>query len=242
MMRPYEELSRHYDVDWGTWGLQYADLAAWVTKTYDYPIRKVVDVGCGVGALAAELFRRGYWVLGIDLSPEMIDRARSLCPDAEFVVGDMASVPVRPNAELAICSYDSLNYLTTEDKLTAALRNIRKMLRPCAFFLFDINTPLLYEERHHGTIERNSSGAKFCQVLTYDEQKRLATTVFDFGSGRVEKHTQRAYGVEEMKRYLQSTGFEALATYENFDLTESGDASLKVIFLARTQSEVVHRC
>ncbi|HET6506643.1 MAG TPA: methyltransferase domain-containing protein [Baekduia sp.] len=55
--------------------------------------RRVLDAGCGAGALAAELVARGATVDGVDVSPRMVDRARARGLDrdaARFAVGDLA--------------------------------------------------------------------------------------------------------------------------------------------------------
>src|SRR6266849_5609861 len=44
----------------------------------------VVDLGCGSGLWARELSQAGYDVLGIDISPAMIEMARNRVPDGEF--------------------------------------------------------------------------------------------------------------------------------------------------------------
>jgi SAM-dependent methyltransferase len=58
----------------------------------------IVDVGCGSG-IAAEIWgRAGYEVLGIDLSPAMIDLARRRAPRAEFRVGSFLDADIPPCA------------------------------------------------------------------------------------------------------------------------------------------------
>src|SRR5271169_712016 len=57
----------------------------------------VVDAGCGSGVWARELTGRGYAVLGIDISPDMIRLARRQAPVAKFQVGSFLS------AELPAC-------------------------------------------------------------------------------------------------------------------------------------------
>jgi ubiquinone/menaquinone biosynthesis C-methylase UbiE len=50
---------------------------------------KVLDAGCGYGRLAP--YCTNY--VGIDLSPDLIERARTLYPDKEFIVGDCRNLP-----------------------------------------------------------------------------------------------------------------------------------------------------
>jgi len=57
----------------------------------------VADVGTGPGHVAARLAASGAAVVGVDLSPAMIDEARSRFPDVVFEVGDLTNL-LRPRA------------------------------------------------------------------------------------------------------------------------------------------------
>lgn len=59
---------------------------------------RIADLGCGTGTLTRLLTDEGYRVDGLDFSPEMIRRARSKVPEAEFVVGDAAEPALEPHA------------------------------------------------------------------------------------------------------------------------------------------------
>src|SRR5262245_81656 len=52
----------------------------------------VADIGCGPGHVARYLHERGVPALGIDLSPEMVARARHLSPDISFEQGNMLAL------------------------------------------------------------------------------------------------------------------------------------------------------
>ena len=62
------------------------------------PPSRIADLGCGTGSLAVLLAERGHDVVGVDLSPRMLDRARAKAAahgvDAAFLVGDAAAPPV----------------------------------------------------------------------------------------------------------------------------------------------------
>ena len=47
---------------------------------------RIVDLGCGSGIWARELVNSGYGVVGVDISPAMIEIARRRVPEAEFHV------------------------------------------------------------------------------------------------------------------------------------------------------------
>ncbi|CAM3719602.1 class I SAM-dependent methyltransferase [Tsukamurella ocularis] len=61
---------------------------------------RTVDVGCGLGHVAADLAGRGLDVLGVDPSPAMLGHARRLHPELPFVDGD-ASLAALPDGPIA---------------------------------------------------------------------------------------------------------------------------------------------
>ena len=70
-----------------------ANLLSWLPD--DLTGRRLLDAGCGTGALAVEAARRGAEVVAIDVSPTLIGLARERLPaiagpgSVEFRIGDM---------------------------------------------------------------------------------------------------------------------------------------------------------
>jgi SAM-dependent methyltransferase len=232
-MRPYQLLAKYYRRDWTAYGLQYAALVPAIASKHSWPIHSVVDLACGIGALAVELKHSGYDVLGVDLSPEMLAVARAADSEIPYILGDLTSVLIPRPVDLAICGFDSLNYLTDPAVLRNALSNVRTMLKTGAFFTFDVNTPRLYEEIQVGTITREVSGVVFRQILKYDPDHRLSTTTFDFGDGQQEIHLQRALSTSEVRDHLNAVGFGEIDIYDGFDMKAGGSESPKPVFVAR---------
>jgi SAM-dependent methyltransferase len=52
----------------------------------------ILDAGCGTGRLAIEAVRRGHQALGVDLDPDMIERARAKDPQIEWVCADLSTI------------------------------------------------------------------------------------------------------------------------------------------------------
>ena len=63
---------------------------------------RVLDAGCGTGRLAIELTRRGYRTLGVDLDPDMVERAGRKAPDLRWRVEDLAELDLGETFEVAV--------------------------------------------------------------------------------------------------------------------------------------------
>jgi ubiquinone/menaquinone biosynthesis C-methylase UbiE len=69
------------------------------------PTGTVLDAACGTGRYAAYLVARGHRVVGVDSSPEMLDRARARVPEATFVRGDLHRLPLTDGAvDVVVCA------------------------------------------------------------------------------------------------------------------------------------------
>lgn len=106
---------------------------------------RLLELGCGTGAHAERLARRGYSVLGVDRSPEMVALAsrRKESLDAgtaqrlEFIVGDLCSVRVGKTFDGVISLFHVFSYQTGNDALRAAIATASAHLVPGGVLCFD---------------------------------------------------------------------------------------------------------
>jgi SAM-dependent methyltransferase len=65
----------------------------------------VLDAPCGTGRHSASLAERGHWIIGVELSREMLDRARAKVPAGDFLEGSLTPLPLGPDSvDAAICA------------------------------------------------------------------------------------------------------------------------------------------
>jgi ubiquinone/menaquinone biosynthesis C-methylase UbiE len=88
----------------------------------------IIDLGCGPGHVAHYLAGKGATVEGIDLSPEMIDEARTAYPDLAFRTGDMFALPLADRSVAGIAAFYAIVHLRTEE-LEAPMREMHRVLR-----------------------------------------------------------------------------------------------------------------
>lgn len=65
-------------------------------------ISSILDAGCGTGRIALEAVRRGHRAVGVDLDPDMIDRARSKSPDIDWVCADLSRLELDDLFEIIV--------------------------------------------------------------------------------------------------------------------------------------------
>jgi ubiquinone/menaquinone biosynthesis C-methylase UbiE len=101
---------------------------------------KVCDFGCGDGYGSYKLTQSGYYVVGIDLSEEMIERARTqrVSEYLQFVKGDISKLELEDSSFDAVMAINSLEW--TESPL-AVLKEMRRVVKPNGYACVGILGP-----------------------------------------------------------------------------------------------------
>jgi SAM-dependent methyltransferase len=137
----YQELhARYYD-------LLYADkpyeqeadavLAAVARQRVGRP-GTLLDVACGTGRHAAVFVERGWDVVGVDINPHLLARARVNVPAATFHQQDMLELDVGREFDVATCLFDALGYVLSDSNVATALRRIAACLVPAGVFVCEV--------------------------------------------------------------------------------------------------------
>ena len=104
----------------------------------------LLDLCCGTGTLTDVLSRRGYEMIAVDSSVEMLMEAQSKSAGLEtpplFLCQDAAALDLYGTVDAAVCSLDGMNYIPPED-LPEVFRRLRLFVRPGGLLIFDIRTP-----------------------------------------------------------------------------------------------------
>ena len=123
-----------------------ATLLSWLPE--DMRGIRLLDAGCGTGALATEAMRRGAHVVAIDLSPNLVQLARERSVhefqngpgSIEFLAGDMLD-PSMGHFDYVV-AMDSLIHYDTDD-IVKAIHGLTQRTRKAIIFTFAPRTPLL---------------------------------------------------------------------------------------------------
>jgi SAM-dependent methyltransferase len=109
------------------------------------------DMGCGPGHVARYLKERGVEVIGVDLSPAMVDLARQLNPGIEFRQGDMRSLEVEDGSWAGVVAFYSLIHIPPPE-VAQVLCELKRVLRPGGTLLvsFHIGDDVLHLDEWWG--------------------------------------------------------------------------------------------
>lgn len=182
---------------------------------------RILDLCCGTGQLAHALAERGFLVMGIDGSEEMLRYARTNAPSAEFILADARSVRQPPLYHAAVSTFDSLNHVMEPGELLGVFRNVRDALAEDGRFLFDLNMEGGYRARWRGTYAIVESD-KVCIVrAAYDAERRIGRndiTMFREGAGGWQRSDmtllQKCYSEGQVRSALKEAGFTNVQVFD----------------------------
>jgi SAM-dependent methyltransferase len=105
------------------------------------PVGRILDVACGTFSIDLGLIRRGYAVVGRDLSTDMIRRARRRLREtglqADVALGDMRDLQLGRAFDALLCLGTAFNYLASPLEFRRAFRTFRRHLEPGGLLVLD---------------------------------------------------------------------------------------------------------
>ena len=217
----------------------------------------VVDLACGTGKLTEILADRGYDVMGIDLSEEMLsmalERRDRLKHRTLYLCQDMREFELYGTAGTFISSGDSVNYLLTDEDMLRLFERVRTFLFPRGIFVFDFKTLHLYRDViGDSTIAEDREDCSFIWNNWFDEKTRineydLSLFIKDRDTDEndnvfrkyQEIHRQRGYTLEEMKKFAKEAGLSWIAEMDSDTMGPVTDESERVLCVVREENKKI---
>lgn len=236
------------------------DLLAQMTAPDDLPFYMsmveshggpVLELGCGTGRIALELARRGVEVVGLELSPDMLQRAldKAVAEDLEvtLALADMRSFDLERTFPLVLLPYNTLNHLLDDASLGDALACMREHLDASSRLVIDTFQPSLAflgdapERRRPILRYRDPYLEKEILVSEenhYDPATQLNRIVWSYAVGgvedaRVEELTMRIFFPRELDAWIERSGLTIERKLGDYDGRPFGGATPKQLVVCR---------
>ncbi len=239
----YEDATR-YDAVYGSFS---EDIPFYVETALEAD-GPVCELACGTGRVGIPLLREGIDYVGIDISPVMIDAARSKAQRRlgaaavdRFFVADMTRF-VRPGAFAAIfIPLHTLSHITGSGLIASTLENVRCSLRPKGVLAFSIHNPTPdWTDRDPEALYPVTGSAGWnppagtAERVRYDRTTRVAEVTWFFDDGSTAEFVMRLFRPREIDEIVTAAGFQVLGHWGWYDRSPfRRDSGTQVIVCCR---------
>ena len=226
-MESYQSLASSYDEL--TQDVAYESRADFIEKLFErakVPVHTVLDLACGTGTMTKLFTERGYELIGVDNSEEMLMEAREKAQSVSgvpplFLHQSMPELDLYGTVDACICCLDSLNYLTSPRDVQRTFARLKLFIAPGGVLIFDVHAPRKMEALD-AQVFLDERDDLYC-IWRTEYRKRARTLDYyvdifrlredDTWERSFEEHHQRAYTAQELTQWLEEAGFTAIRTY-----------------------------
>ena len=204
----------------------------------------VLDLACGTASMSERLMKKGYGIIGIDLSEQMLEiasqRLSQIGDDFTLLKANMQDFELETKADACICCLDSINHLNTLNAVQSAFNCVYNSLKDGGLFVLDVNT--IY--KHQSVL----SGNTFVfdeedYYLVWDNEQvdentiRILIDLFKFNGLSYDRYSEEfcetAYGVDELKNSLENSGFTDINVYDELTYNAPEKTSERLFFVCK---------
>ncbi|MCM1125786.1 MAG: class I SAM-dependent methyltransferase [Lachnospiraceae bacterium] len=207
----------------------------------------VLDLGCGTGTLAELLAGKGYDMIGVDISQEMLnialDKKEKSGSGILYLCQDMRELDLYSTVGTVLSVCDSVNYLLDDEEVVTVFSLVNNYLYPGGIFIFDFNTVYKYEQViGDATIAENRETCSFIWENYYHQEQHVNEydlTIFTRTGTEglyrrfTETHFQRGYTKEEMIRFVELAGMKAVLLLDADTHKAPTETSERIYVIAR---------
>ena len=236
----YDILMNHIPYD------KWADYIENILKKHGIDKGLLLELGCGTGKMTRRMAKKGYDMIGIDISQEMLSIAREKSEGLDdgilYLCQDMREFELYGTVAAVICVCDSINYMVNSDDLRKVFNLVGNYLDPGGLFIFDMDTQYLYEEvlADNVTYMDHEDGCFIWENTLYPDDmiNEVNLTLFqrqgdNLYSKHKETHIRKAYDIETIKKLLDQAGLDMLGAYHELTDKEPRIDSERVYIIAR---------
>ena len=203
----------------------------------------VLDLACGTGNITVPMAKRGYDMIGLDLSCEMLDIAREKAMneglDILFLNQDMTQMELFGTVDAIVCALDGINYITEISDLSRLFSLVKNYLNPGGIMIFDINTEHKLKNILGGnTFVNEEQGSYYVWQSEFFEDEKICDFELNFFCERPdgsykrfdEFQQERAYSKDELLSLAKTHGLDVLGVYKPFEFSTPSDTEERIFF------------
>jgi SAM-dependent methyltransferase len=190
--------------------------------------KSILELGSGTGKHANLLAQKGYTVIGLERSAEMVAIANQGKKDkVRFEIADITNFDLKQSFDIALSLFHVIGYLTDNKSLVSTFEHVHQHLNNNGLFIFDVwhssavhfqvpekRTKLL--ENKQIKVKREASPIIYPELNIVEVNYHVTISYLNTGAVQSfkEKHPMRHFSKPEIELLAYATGFEMIHTEE----------------------------
>lgn len=229
------------DVDYEVW----TDYIESIIKNNIKKTSKILELACGTGNVTIPLAKKGYDVVGVDISEDMLMIAKNKSVENNlnifFIQQNMIDLELEQKFDCVLSMCDGINYIIDMDDLLQVFQNVYDVLEDEGIFIFDISSA--YKIKNilgNNMFGENLGDICYLWENYFNEESKILEmdlTIFiqhgKYYKKEEEIHTQRAYKADEIIKLLNKLDFKDIKTYDGFTFDIHRSDSERIFFTAK---------
>lgn len=206
----------------------------------------LLDLACGTGTVSMLLSEKGYEVIGVDASEEMLSQAQEkkmeTGADVIFLKQKMEELDLFGTINGAVCTLDSLNHVTSADTVKEIFRRISLFMEDKGIFIFDVNTPYKHREILGNNTFVYDMDEVYCVWQNSTDENLLTSINLDIFEKDEEedvycKYTEqfqeKGYRLSDIEKWVKEYKFEVIGIYEEMTKNNVKDDTQRAVFVLK---------
>ncbi|MFB0563293.1 MAG: class I SAM-dependent methyltransferase [Candidatus Lokiarchaeia archaeon] len=240
LKNPYAKFAEVYDLFVrADFHKEYYRFIIRILNKLKFKPESVLDLACGTGKLAKLFLDNGYMVEGLDISESMLSIARKR--GLTVYQGNMVDFELGKKYDLILCVYDSLNYILKQSELLRCFKSVNRHLNEKGKFIFDMNSDFKINKvlPAYKTDYHKIGDTELIWLNSHKRNKWIGELILfiktENGKFRrfFEKHVERAYKIDTIKKLLKKASFEILGAFSDYKFNEIKKDSKRWFFICK---------
>lgn len=230
----YDKLNN--DIDYNRW-------ADYIVHQFETEFRGkgkpslLLELGCGTGSMTGTLSKRGFDMIALDISEEMLSVAEEKLREEGidsvlWLHESMSQFELYGTVDGVISCLDGLNHLTGRNELADCFSHVAQYLNPGGLFLFDVNTPAKFRTKYaENDYILEHEDAVLCwsnRLSKKGDTCDFYLTVFEKLPSGLYKRTdgvtrERCYGLRALQNHAKAAGLTWVSCHGAWDGSEPTD-------------------
>ncbi len=206
----------------------------------------LLDLACGTGTVSILLSKKGYDVIGVDASEEMLSVAQEkkteAAADIIFLCQKMEELDLFGTINGAVCTLDSINHITDESTVKEIFRRVSLFMEDKGIFIFDVNTPykhreilgnntFVYDMDEVYCIWQNSTDENLLTTISLDvfEKDEEDDVYYKYS----EQFCEKGYSLSDIEKWVKEYKFDVIGIYEEMTKEPVREDTQRAVFVLR---------